>query len=212
MPKRHLPVAYPLIWIREKIINLQLELSNKLETQTEMHPEVIAIKKKIDAAQAQLDSEFNKMLAETGSTSLHPITELQGLMGQYVTLTVELKSMEKRAILMKDRLSQFRSEHPELASKQVELMQLERQSRVYEQAYLTLTSKYEDMRLMEQMKVSGLKVIDPAPLPDSPISPRVNMSLVIGCAFGAIAGSDACLFPALYRRYHKHGGGRSTLS
>ncbi|MCL4419100.1 hypothetical protein M1146_03290, partial [Patescibacteria group bacterium] len=174
--------------IREKIINLQIELSNKLETQTDMHPDVIAIKKKIEAAQAQLDLEFNKMLAETGTTSLDPLTELQDLMQQNVTLTVQLKSMEKRATLMKDRLSQFRSEHPELASKQVELMQLERQSRVYEQAYSTLTSKYEDMRLMEQMKVAGLKVIDPAPLPSSPISPKVNMSLAMGALLGLLLG------------------------
>jgi succinoglycan biosynthesis transport protein ExoP len=174
--------------IREKIINLQLELSNKLETQTDKHPEVINIKKKIEAAQAQLDLELSKMFAETGTSSLDPLTELQGLMQQYVTLTVELKSMEKRAILMKDRLNQFRSEHPELASKQVELMQLERQSRVYEQAYSTLTSKYEDMRLMEQMKVAGLKVIDPAPLPGSPISPKINMSLAMGALLGLLLG------------------------
>jgi succinoglycan biosynthesis transport protein ExoP len=174
--------------VREKIINLQIELSNKLETQTDMHPDVIAIKKKMVAAQAQLDLELNKMFAETGTTSLDPLTELQDLMQQYVTMTVQLKSMDKRATLMKDRLIQFRSEHPELASKQVELMQLERQSRVYEQAYSTLTSKYEDMRLTEQMKVSGLKVIDPAPLPGSPISPKVNMSLAMGALLGLMLG------------------------
>jgi len=180
--------------IREKIINLQIELSNKLETQTEMHPEVMAIKKKIEAAQAQLDSEFSKMLAESGTTSLDPLKELQDLMGQYVTLTVELKGMEKRASLMKDRLNQFRSEHPELASKQVELMQLERQSRVYEQAYATLTSKYEDMRLMEQMKVAGLKVIDPAPLPSSPISPKVKQSIALGALLGLALGVMLVVF------------------
>jgi len=180
--------------IREKIVNLQLDLSNKLETQTDKHPEVIAIKKKIAAAQEQLDLELSKMFAETGTTSLDPLSELQDLMRQYVTLTVELKSMEKRASLMKDRLDKFRSEHPELASKQVELMQLERQSRVYEQAYSTLTSKYEDMRLMEQMKVTGLKVIDPASLPDSPVSPQVLTSVVMGALLGIFLGFGLAFF------------------
>lgn len=180
--------------IREKIIDLQIELSNKLETQTDMHPEVIAIKKKIEAAQAQLDAEFNKMLVDTGNTSLDPISELQDLMKQYVTLSVSLKSMERRATLMKDRLNQFRTEHPELASKQVELMQLQRQSRIYEQAYSTLTSKYEDMRLMEQMKVAGLKVVDPASLPNSPISPQVMQSLAMGALLGLFLGIGLAFF------------------
>jgi len=180
--------------LRETIINLQIELSNKLETQTDKHPDVIAIKKKIEAAQAQLDSEFNKMLTGTSATSIDPITELQDLMKQYVTLTVQLNSMEKRAALMKDRLNRFRSEHPEIASKQVELMQLERQSRIYEQAYSTLTSKYEDMRLMEQMKVAGLKVIDPAPLPDSPISPNIRLSLAMGALLGLLLGVMLAFF------------------
>lgn len=180
--------------IREKIINFQIELSNKLETQTDKHPDVIAIKKKIDAAQAQLDLEFSKMLAETGNTSLDPISELQDLMKQYVTLSVQLKSMEKRASLMKDRLNEFRTEHPELATKQVELMQLQRQSRVYEQAYSTLTSKYEDMRLMEQMKVAGLKVVDSASLPNSPVSPQVMQSLALGALLGLFLGIGFAFF------------------
>jgi capsular exopolysaccharide synthesis family protein len=95
---------------------------------------------------------------------------------------------------MKERLNQFRAQHPELATKQVELIRLERQSRIYEQTYTALTGKYEDMRLMEQMKVAGLKIIDPAPLPNSPTSPKVNQSIVLGALLGLFLGVGMVFF------------------
>jgi polysaccharide biosynthesis transport protein len=180
--------------IRERLVILQLDLSARMETRTEKDPEVISIKKKIEFAESQLKTEFDRLLSGTGTGSLDPISELQNLMSQYITLTVQLKSSEKRAALMKERLNQFRAGHPELATKQVELVRLERQSRIYEQAYTTLTSKYEDMRLMEQMKVVGLKIIDPAPLPKSPISPKVNKLITLGVLLGLFLGVGIVIF------------------
>jgi len=180
--------------IRERLVTLQLDLSARLETRTEKDPEVISIKNKIDAAQAQLKTEFDRLLSGTDTGSLDPISELQNLMSQYITLTVQIKSAEKRSALMKERLNQFRAQHPELATKQVELIRLERQSRIYEQTYTALTGKYEDMRLMEQMKVAGLKIIDPAPLPNSPISPKVGTSIALGALLGLFLGVGIVFF------------------
>jgi len=180
--------------IRERLVTLQLDLSARMETRTDKDPEVISIKKKIEFAEAQLKTEFDKLLSGTDTGSLDPISELQNLMSQYITLTVQLKSSEKRASLMKDRLNQFRAQHPELATKQVELIRLERQSRIYEQTYAALTGKYEDMRLMEQMKVAGLKIIDPAPLPKSPISPKVNQSIALSALLGLFLGVGIVFF------------------
>lgn len=174
--------------LQERLIGLQLELHTKLETLTEKDQEVIAVQKKIDVMQKQLKTEFDRLLKGPGVTSFDPISELQSLMQQFITLNVQSKGLERKAALVTERIDRFKGEHPELVSKQIELNRLERRARVYEQTYATLMSKYEDMRLIEQMKTSGLKIIDPAPLPKSPIRPNKRWTLIFGGILGLFLG------------------------
>ena len=180
--------------LKQRLISMQLDLNTKLETLTEKDPEVITLKKKIESAQNQLKAEFNKMLSNTESTTIDPISELQSLTQQFVTLTVTLKGLESKSALINERLRKFREEHPEIASKQVELIRLERQSRIFEQAYTTLASKYQDMRLMQQMKGSGLKIVDSAYLPTSPIAPKKKLIMIGAGVMGLFVGLMISLF------------------
>lgn|GEM_PF-700313 len=180
--------------LQQRLVSLQLELNTKLETLTEKDPEVIAVQKKVDVMQGQLKTEFDRLLKAPGVNSLDPISELQSLMQQSITLNVQLRGLERKAKLVTERMDRFRAEHPELISKQIELARLERQARVYEQTYVTLMSKYEDMRLLEQMKTSGLKLIDIASLPKSPISPKKKQALAIGILLGLSMGIGIAFF------------------
>ncbi|HGJ64518.1 TPA: polysaccharide biosynthesis tyrosine autokinase [bacterium] len=180
--------------LQSRLINLQLDLSAKLQTSTERDPEVIALRKRIETTQGQLKSEFNKLLDSPGATTLDPITELQNLTEQYIAVNVELKGLETKGQLLNDRLRKFREDHPELASKQVELIRLERQSRIYEQSYASLASKYQDVRLMEQMKGAGLSIIENAGLPTVPISPKKNQIIITAVLFGLALGLGVAFF------------------
>jgi capsular exopolysaccharide synthesis family protein len=178
--------------LRERLIGLQLDLNTKLETFTEKDPEIIALRKKIESAQNQLKSEFNKMLNSSGT--IDPIAELQSLTQQFVTTTVQLKGLESKKTLIDGRVKKFREEHPEIASKQVELIRLERQSRIYEQSYSNLSGKFQELRLMQQMKGSGLKIVDRAYLPSAPIAPKKKLVLIGAGVFGLFLGLIITLF------------------
>ena len=180
--------------LQSRLIDFQLELNTKLETLKEKDPEVIAIQQKIDVAEKQLKSEFDRLLKEPGVASLDAFSELQGLMQQWMQLNVQLKGFERKAALVTERIDRFRAEHPELIAKQIELTRLERQARVHEQTYMLLMDKYEEMRLLEQMKTSGLKLIDAASLPEFPISPKKKQALVIGIVFGLSLGIMVAFF------------------
>ncbi len=180
--------------LKQRLISMQLELNTKLETLTEKDPEIINLKRKIEFAQNQLKSEFNKMLSNTESTTIDPISELQSLTQQLVNLTVTLRGLESKSALVNERLKKFREEHPEIASKQVELIRLERQSRIFEQAYTTLASKYQDMRLMQQMKGSGLKIVDSAYLPTKPVAPKKRLIMISAGVLGLFFGLLTSLF------------------
>ena len=180
--------------LQSRLIDLELTLNTKLETLTEKDPEIIAIQQKIDVAQKQLKSEFDRLLTEPDVVTFDPISELQGLMQQQVQLNVTLKGLERKATLVAGRIEKFKVEHPELVAKQVELTRLERQTRVHEQTYMLLMNKHEEMLLLEQMKTSGLQIINEADLPKVPISPKKKQALVIGFVFGLSLGIMVAFF------------------
>ncbi|MBD3183602.1 polysaccharide biosynthesis tyrosine autokinase [Candidatus Poribacteria bacterium] len=174
--------------IQERLITLQLELSTKRETLKEKDPEIISLQRKIDVMQKQLKTEFDKLLETPEIKSFDPISEIQALMQQSITLNVDLKKMERKAELLKERMKKFELDHPELISKHIELSRLERQARIYEQTYTDLMTKYEDMLLLEQMKGNGLEIIDEAFLPSSPVNPGKTRVLAAGVIIGLSMG------------------------
>jgi Mrp family chromosome partitioning ATPase/uncharacterized protein involved in exopolysaccharide biosynthesis len=180
--------------LQSRLVDLKLQLNAKLETLTEKDPEVIAIKDRIGVTEKQLKEEFDRLLTNPDLESFDPISELQGLMQQQIQLSVKLKGLEGNATRATEKIDRFKTEHPELIAKQVELTRLARQARVQEQTYMLLMDKYEEIRLLEQMKTSGLKIIDPADIPKVPISPKKKQALAIGIVFGLSLGIMVAFF------------------
>jgi len=180
--------------LQSKLIDLEVELAEKLDTLTEENPEVVATKQKIAAVESRLEAELAELLKKQGETSLDPISELRSLVQKSVTLNVQLRGHERRADLVTNRIAKFREEHPELISKQVQLTRLERQARMYEQTYMLLLDKYEEMRLLLQMKTPGLRFLDKAALPGSPVSPKKKQTLIFWSLIGLFLGVFVAFF------------------
>lgn len=75
----------------------------------------------------------------------------------------------------------------ELASipeKEIAIARLERNRRVNEEIYVMLRSKYEEMRISEAMKVSGIHVVDEAIIPTVPVKPRKLLNTAIAGILG----------------------------
>ncbi|MBM3211961.1 hypothetical protein FJZ33_07070, partial [Candidatus Poribacteria bacterium] len=170
--------------LQKQLVNLRIEKSTKLETLTEKDPEVLAIQRRIDIVQEQLKQEFGRLMTDPDLIGVNPISELQSLVQQSVTLSVQIKGLERKSALIKDKIEKFKAEHPELLSKEMEFVRLDRQRRVEEQTYSSLMSKYEDLRLLEQMKTSGVRLIDSPRLPQSPKSPKKTQTMIMGIVLG----------------------------
>ena len=180
--------------IQSKLIDLQLQLDTMREKFTEKDPEVISVQQQVDALQKRLNAELTELFKKEGRTSLDPLSELQSLVQQSISLNVQLRGLEQKATLLTKKIAEFREEHPELIATQVEWTRLERQARVYEQTYMTLLDKYEDLRLLKEMKTSGLKIINEAALPQSPISPQKKKLLIFGLISGLVLGVGFAFF------------------
>jgi uncharacterized protein involved in exopolysaccharide biosynthesis/Mrp family chromosome partitioning ATPase len=174
--------------IQSRLISLQLQLDTMLEKFTKEDPEVISIQQQIDMLQKRLEAELAELLKKEGQTSLDPLSEIQSLVQQSISLNVQLKGLEQKKALLKKRIANFQEEHPELIATQVELTRLERQARVHEQTYMALLTKSGDLQLLKEMKTSGLDIIKEAALPQSPISPQKKKILIFGLISGLVLG------------------------
>ncbi len=180
--------------LQGKIIDLQIALETARQTYMEKSDQVITLNQQLEAAQNQLEKEFRGLVSQDGVGGLDPLSEWQNLMRQEIDLTVELRGLEQKEVLLEAKIEKFRAEHPELISKEVELMQLARRSRQYEETYGFLMKKYEETRMLRQMQTSDLSIITNAIPPKNPIKPNKRLTLIFGLVLGVTLGVGGALF------------------
>ncbi len=56
-------------------------------------------------------------------------------------------------------------------------------------AYLNLFQRYEDFKFRNQVLANAISIIDPAYLPDGPVSPRISLNVTLALVGGLIAGT-----------------------
>lgn len=179
--------------LQRKIVVIQVELDAKRRILQENNPDTIVLKEQLLATQSRLEIEFVKMIKsrELGSD---PILEWQNLVRQEIDLNVELKGQEQKIALLEDKIKVFKSRHPELISKELELAQLERKVRQYEGTYTFLMQRLEEAKMRRQMQVADYIVVSSAFAPESPIRPRKLKTLLLGIILGLMLGLGGAFF------------------
>lgn len=173
--------------LRNRLIQMETDLYAKEQVLTPEHPQVVALKEQVTAVKRQLEGELRK-LQVTGET-LDPIAEWQALISQEVQLEVSFKGLEQKKRLLDGMVGKFKREHPELASQDLQLLKLERKTRLYEQSYLQLEGKYTEINLLREMKVSDMRVIKQAEEKEARIiKPKKRLTLMMGAVLGLLLG------------------------
>jgi capsular exopolysaccharide synthesis family protein len=177
--------------LQSKIADWQLELATLQETFTDKHYKVAELKRRIAEAQERLQSEIAELVAEK---SVNPISEWQSLVNRAVQLHVQLKGYEHKEKLAATKIDTFKSEHPDLLDKEVQLVRLEREARIREKTYMLLTDRYEEMLLLRQVSAQEFSVVDNAIPPKYPVGPRKMRITILGTLLGLILGVAVALF------------------
>ena len=146
------------------------------------------------SVQTQVDEEIAKIISQEGIGGLDPLSEWQSLVRQEIDLTVELRGLEQKEELIEANIQKFHTEHPELISKEVELMQLHRKARQYEETHGFLMKSRADIQILRQMQTSELSVITKAFPPEAPIKPKKKMTLILGAVLGVMLGMGGAFF------------------
>lgn len=128
--------------LNQEIVKMEIELMTSRSKYTDEHPDVIALKQRLDKAKDDL------------------------------TRT----------------LSRLTESYKDLSTKGVQLMQLKRNVASASDIYSMFKKKYEEARILEAEKAQDVTVIEPASIPDSPITPNLNFNLMVGIIGGLLIG------------------------
>lgn len=179
--------------LQNRIADWQLQLASLQETYTDKHYKVVELKQKIQDAQGRLQSDLNSLIGDQ-SGSVDPITEFQGLKVQKAQLTLQLRNFEEREKIAVSKIEQFKKDNPDLLDKEVELVRLERETRIREKTYMLLTDRYEEMLLLKQVNAQEFRIVDRAFPPIFPIKPNKVRIITLGIVLGLMLGLAVAFF------------------
>ena len=181
---------------RQKLTQLKAELAEKQGKYSDQHPEVKKLKNEI----ALLEKA-----PETASPS-KPVTEPEN--PAYISLTTQIKAAENETASLrtqqaglKDKLQMYRQRLEDAPKVEQEYMALARDYQNASQKHQEVMNKILEARISEGMeegqKGEKFTLIDPASLPEKPVSPKrwlillAGFILSLGAGLGTVALAEA---------------------
>lgn len=163
---------------------------------TDNYPEVVQLKSEIEALKYRLSQpeETERSHETTRMTSRNPL--YQDLQGQLFNVESELSSLNARKKNLKRTIAVREKELHEVPAAQKELGILMQERDSFRSIYNDLLARMGQSEVSKQMeignKASTFRIVDPAILPQTPVSPNMLRMFLfsiaggLGCGFGLV--------------------------
>lgn len=163
---------------KERLIGLEIELAGLMGIYTEKHPRVQEVKEKIAEVEKVLADNVEEIISSRTET-LNPIH--RALKERIIQLETTVISTEARISALAEGIREQEEKLKELPARELDLVRLERETRIAENIYLILMERREELQIQEAMQTSDLVVIDPAIVNEVPVKPRkfFNMAIAV---------------------------------
>ncbi len=161
--------------LREKLTELRLGKNAELMDKTEEHPDVIAMKRQIDAVMTEIAA------SQRESHELDPLR---------AALQVDLAGLYQRKIELLSTLERTVQEGAALPQKARKLAKLQLAVSATQTVYEALLEQQYQMAVAEAMTVSDMKLVESAKMPDKPDSPKLLVFIILGAFVGVCAGAS----------------------
>ncbi len=175
---------------------MQSRLDSLLLRYTDNYPEVVRLRAEIAGLEQRLSApDAVKAKRETTTmTSFNPLH--QELQGQLFEVDAELSSLGARKTKLQQTVAKREQELKEVPTAKKELGILIQERDSYRSIYNDLLSRMGKSEVSKQMEIGNkaatFRVVDPAVLPETPVSPdMLKMFLLalisgLGCGFGVV--------------------------
>ncbi|MFQ6104149.1 MAG: GumC family protein [Candidatus Glassbacteria bacterium] len=152
--------------LRDELIELREERNTLALKVTESHPDLIDIDTNI----------------------MHMQDEI------LLALQKHREVMEEKSSALSKELRIYQSHLTNLPSEELELARLERDTKVNENVYTQVFTKFKEAQIMEAAEIADIRILDPAILPEKPVNKNNRKKLlVLGVISGLIMGVFASL-------------------
>jgi succinoglycan biosynthesis transport protein ExoP len=175
--------------LRDTLTNDELQLASLRQVFTDQHPKVQEQLGKIAADKQQLRAEAQKALADD-SLGVSPVR--QQLVQNLVSAEVDATAARAKATGFGQILGSMESQMDSLPMRELTASRLQRDVRVSEALYMRLSSLYQDALIAEKKAgysgQAAVVTIDPATVPDTPVSSRLPLKAGVAGMLGLVVG------------------------
>jgi len=178
--------------LRQKLIESESQLAIFLTKKgyTKNHPQLVSLRNEIDNIKRQMKTEIDKIL-EVDKYSFNPLDRRQELFTEIIATEVEFQTANAKVSALETVVEEYSVRMSGLPDAELELARLERSKAINEQIYSMLVTRYEEAKISEEGKLSNIRIINRATLPEFPVSPKVKMNILIGLLLGLGLGIGA---------------------
>jgi len=163
----------PLIQrLKGEISELEGEKAKLLKVYKERHPEILKVDARIQQATQKLDGEMQNMLR---------------------AVQTEYRVAKAREETLLSNVNRLRVEGQELNMKEIELLNLQRESDSNQQLYEAVLKRFKETGVAGGLETNNVRVIEEAVAPTVPVRPRRTWNLALSIAAGLLLGMVAAL-------------------
>ena len=167
------------------------ELDSLLQRYSSKHPDVVRIKKEIDALEAEgRDVSSNKPKTSTSAPSDNPLKRV--LQTQIADIDAEIQTLRSQNDRIRNQIGTLQSRIAATPIRAIELSKISRGYEITLRKYQDLLAKSLESELSENMekkqKGEGFQILDPANLPLKPVRPNRPMIILMGFLIGLGGG------------------------
>ena len=150
--------------IQQKLVDLKFELAALQQRYTDKHPRIVRLNRQIRELELQQEKQIKDLEAQ------------------------QQKRIKASEAKQKKRLKESEGQQKSLSEQKLKYARLSREVEVNKKLYMMFKEKLEEARITEAQKVGDVSIVDPAVMPDSPVSTQGKMNVFIGGIMGLILG------------------------
>ena len=127
---------------------------------------------------------------ETKNTQVDPATmhQWQELRKSVIAKEGDLELFKRRMESYEKAIGSYKKGNPDILSQSLELLRLKRSKEVYENLYTLLLEKAEEERIKSASSNIGVKIVDLAAMPTSPVPKNQTQLYLAGILLGLLLG------------------------
>lgn len=184
---------------RKQVHQLEIEEQQLLTQFTERHPQIIALRRQLEAARSLLQNPATSGSQATSADN----PAFQQLQLKKLELDSHQAGLQAKLDALQQQFAQIKTQLQTLNARETQIAELQQRVDLFRDKYTTYSEKLEQARIdqaLESERISNVNVVQPPSFVAKPVSPRKALTLIIGFLFASAGSVCFALLTEYWRR------------